>query len=105
VAQAGSQFLRAVDDEFVQVRAEDGRLLGAIPKFGADVEQIHTQQGQQLNVGMVAVRAVVIPYNQSIDPYDIQGFIPAPGIQRGALTTGMIGQGRNLDNPDIGRRV
>src|SRR5215469_14583282 len=51
VAQAGSQFLRAVDDEFVQVRAEDGRLLGAIPKFSADVEQIHTQQGQQLKVG------------------------------------------------------
>jgi len=105
VALSGQQFIRASDDQFVQVRSEDGRLLGAMPSFPADIERINTQDGHTLSVGMVAVRSVVVPYNQGINPFHIQGFIPAPGVQEGPLTTGVFGAGLNLDNPDIGRRV
>lgn len=104
-ALEGSQFIRCTDDAWVQVRTEDGKLLGAIPAFPADVDRVFTQARQELSVGMIAVRAVVVPYNAGVDPFAIQGFVPGPGVVRGPLSTGAVGLNANLDNPDIGRRV
>lgn len=101
----GKQFIRCVGDDWVQVRSEDGRLLGAMPSFPEDVQVVYTELRQEMTVGMLAVRAVVVPYNRGIDPSKIVGFVPAPGLEAGPLTTGAVGRGANLENPDIGRRI
>ena len=104
-ALKGSQFIQTQGDQYVQVRAEDGTLLGCMPSFSGDIDRVFTEMRQELSVGMLAVRAVVVPYNKGIDPFSIAGFIPGPGVQRGALSTAPVGQGANLENPDVGRRV
>lgn len=104
-AVEGQQFIQCLGDQWVQVRSEDGILLGAMPTFGSDIQIIFTEQRQQLAVGMLAIRTVVVPYNQQIDPRDIHGFVAAPGLQRGPLQTGPVGRQANLDNPDIARQV
>ena len=101
----GKQFIRCVGDDWVQVRSEDGRLLGAMPSFPEDVQVVYTELRQEMTVGMLAVRAVVVPYNRGIDPSKIVGFVPAPGLEAGPLTTGAVGRGANLENQDIGRRI
>lgn len=95
-AYSGQEFLQATSDEYIQVRSEDGKLLGCMPTFG-DIQQVHTQRLQTLNVGMVAVRTVVVPYNQGINPYEIHGFIPIPSLPNSALST--------IDSTDPGRAV
>lgn len=105
VAVDGRQLLRCLGDDMVQVRSEDGRLLGAIPMFPDNVETVYTEQRQEMRVGMLAIRTVVVPYNRGIDPRTIVGFVAAPGLEDGPLTTGAVGRGANLENPDIGRRA
>ena len=81
----GDQFLRATQDQYVQVRSEDGVLIGCMPNFSSDIEVVHTSDGKLVNVGLCAVRAVVIPLNAGIDPRTIDGFMAIPGLPPGPL--------------------
>ena len=105
VAIDGRDLIRAYSPGMIPVHAEDGLLLGCMPAFGDSVEKVYTRHLQEMSVGALMLRTVVVPYNVGIDPFDIEGFQPAPGIQPGPLSTGPIGPGANRQNPDVGRAL
>lgn len=81
----GADFIRATNDDRVQVRAEDGTLLGSVPRFADNIETLTCSTSQTVPVWTAAIRIVVVPYSQGVDPRTIAGFDPVPGLAEGPL--------------------
>jgi hypothetical protein len=77
--QNAQNFLKAIDDDFIQVRTEDNppRLLGCIPgKLPPGTSEITPANGGRYQVGILMVPAIVISTSRGQDPRHIPGFIP-----------------------------
>ena len=96
-----SKIARMYHDEYVQVRTDDGRLLGVVPTFGGDITSIFTKSGRTLSVGAVLMRAIHVPTGQDINPYDLYDFIPVPGLPNQTIDL----RGVKRDDPDTGTPV
>lgn len=99
-------FLTVIADQFVQVRTDTGLLLGCIPMVPTGTTRIVTAHGQGLTLGQVAMPAVLVEEHAGVSPFDIPGFIPAPGITPANIAErmGPLGPASKSD-PDIGTGV
>jgi len=98
--------IQCYEDQYVQVRTDDGKLLGVVPNFGADISQIRNKHGQTLSVGVVAMRAVHVPTGQGFNPYDLYDFKPAPGVRNEVIELKGLGQaGQPYTDPDVAKGI
>lgn len=103
-----TQFLRALNDQWLQVRTDDGTLLGTVPAPAdlASVERLQNTKGQQVPVGWVLMAAVRIERAGGLNPFDLYDFEPAPGVTPESVGLGPLGApGEKQADPDIGKAV
>lgn len=69
-------FLGTTNDDWMQVRTSDLRLLGCVPKAADGFEHIVGASTRAYPIGIVGMPCVLVEDTATFDPKDIPGFIP-----------------------------
>lgn len=101
-----NQYVTVTSDSFTQVRDEQGRLLGAIPKIDEDRGQLTVtdSDGNQHEIGYT-MQLCVLCNTRTSNPNKLPGFIPLDARNSDLADPVAGGHGVGGDDPDLAEAV